>query len=251
MSAQVQFSSGPRFHPRSAPVTFWLLVVTVLIAIAAFFGGAAVTAAIERLIFVPELGLQQPWTMLTYPVIGPFDPISLFFIGYVLWWSGADTERWWGSLVHGLVLLAVTVAVALLFLLAHTLNPTLPTKPAYGLMLPMAVGLTIWCLRHLNAPVYLLFIPVTGWLILLLEVAFTWWRYGPYFGFFAVLGAIGLPAAYYYWGHHLHRFGARLGLSPEARERRQRNRRFKKIVKQSNLRLVDDDEPRDAAGGRR
>jgi hypothetical protein len=242
MASQVCYSFGPRFAPRSAPVTFWYLVSALALWFGAFLLNAQ-DALVSSLAFGAAEPLLRPWTFLTHPWVWHYDPFSTLLLGYVVWWSGADTEQWWGSRVHGVFLAVVMAATAGLLWLSTSLLGT-PALLA-GAAAPLCAVLTIWCLRHLHSVILLIFIPVPGWLLLTVEVLVLWMSYGPVQGLFAVAGASGLPALYYYQGHRLHRAFNNVRAAGQQRrraaEQRERDRRVKEIFERSGLRSVDDD----------
>ncbi|MBI2300533.1 MAG: hypothetical protein HYU66_16610 [Armatimonadetes bacterium] len=243
-------SFGPRFHPRSAPVTFWFLVATLVVWLLGFFGGAAAEPALRLMVFSPLTVASMPWTLLTHAIVNLADPIGLFFLSYVFWWVGCDLERWWGSRVHAGFLAAMSLGCNGMVTLGHLLNPAAPVGiQALGLGALLCGLFTVWALRNPSARVLLLILPVSAWVIAGLEIAFTWYVYGPFLGLFAVLGTAGLAALYFYKGQRFHAFLRRFGRRPPppskgrpTREDRQRDKRFQEIMRNSGLHLVEDDE---------
>ncbi len=241
MAAQVSF--GPRFHPRTAPVTFWFIVGSAAVSIALFFLGATGAGPLLRLLVCrPTSALAEPWTVLTYPFVNPMNPFFFLLMGYVLWWAGADLERWWGSRVQAWGMVTVSLAVTLLLAAATALNPAAGEPTLVGAGPILAALLTVWGLRNPRATVILLIVPVSGTVIAVLAVAGVWFDYGPYHGLFAALGSSGLAALYLHRGNRFHRFVNRFIGTPEARAKKERDKRFQKLMKHSGLREVKDDE---------
>lgn len=253
MACQVSF--GPRFHPRSAPVTFWLIAVSAVLSLVWFFAGLAPGADFglaQRLMFEPSRFGQQPWSPLTYPLLNPIGPFWFLLLGYMLWWCGADLERWWGSRVQFGFLLAVSVASAGFVALGAWLAPTMAAAPLAGAGPLLAALFCVWGLRNPRQQIILLIVPVSGAVMAALAVAIVWWDYGVYQGFFVALGSAGLGALYWWQGQQFHRLLRRFGGSPqnqakrrEAKAKRDRDKKFQRIMKSSGLHLVDDDEPKE------
>ena len=243
MACQVSF--GPRFSPRSAPVTFWLIVSSAVLLVtffAATANSALAMALAAQFTFDPAAVAERPWTVLTYPLLNVTHPFWFLLLGYMLWWAGADLERWWGSRVHAGFLLAVTCTTALMVVCASLLAPAQPKVSLVGAEPLLAALFCVWGLRNPRSSVLLLIVPVTGAVVAILAVASVWFTYGVYYGFFATLGSAGLGALYFYHGHHFHQVVRKLGPTPEERAARQRDKRFKRIMEQTGLHLVDDDE---------
>lgn len=241
MAAQVSF--GPRFHPRTAPVTFWFIVGSAAVSISLFFLGATGAGPLLRLLVCrPTTVPAEPWTVLTYPFVNLMNPFFFLLMGYVLWWAGTDLERWWGARVQAGLMIAVSLAVALLLAGATAMNPAGGEPTLMGAGPILAALLTVWGLRNPRATVILLIVPVSGAVIAALAVAGVWFDFGPYHGFFAALGSSGLAALYYYRGDRFHRLVNRFIGTPEARAKKERDKRFQKLMKHSGLHEVKDDE---------
>lgn len=241
-----QFSFGPRFAPRSAPVTFWFIIAAAVVNLALFFGGARAGGLLPQLVYDPSVFPARPWTLFTSPLINYMDPFWFLLLGYVFWWVGAEQEQWWGSRVQAGFLAAVAVGTGLMLALSTGLFSGSGPRPVAAGAGALLCGLfTVWCLRFPDRQVILLFVPIAGRFLLVLELAMLWWAYGPVHGLFAVLGSGGLAALYYYRGERFHRFlrDRRRPPRPRAsREERQRERRFRQIMESSGLHLVEDDE---------
>lgn len=246
-------SFGPRFEPRTAPLTFWLLVAAIVFWLGAFLA-PPLRGLADLLLFRAETWTAQPWSLFTYPLVNlSGQPFFFLLMGYVFWWSGAETERWWGTRVHAVFLLTVSAVTALLLALGSGLLAT--GAAAMGLGIPLCAVLTVWSLRNLRTPIILMIVPAYGWVLLVVEVLTLWMAYGPALGLFALAGGVGLPAAYFYWGHHLHQMlkrntrppgrpqAPRSGRRDEA-ERKAREKRVADIFERSGLRVVDEDEPK-------
>ncbi|MCC7491628.1 MAG: rhomboid family intramembrane serine protease [Fimbriimonadaceae bacterium] len=243
MATQVSF--GPRFTPRSAPVTFWLLVTFAALLLLRFAssagpGGAALDMALA---YQPGAWLQRPWTLLTWPLLNFMGPFWALLAGWFFWWVGSDLERWWGSRIHGAFLLGITVTTALAVSLGAALLPQATVNLLGALPLGEAL-LCVWGLRNPRATVILLIVPVTGTVLVALAVATVWFAYGVVGGFFACLGSCGVAALYWWRGERLHALLRRLPPDPAKRTARRRDQRFEQIMKQSGLRLVDDEDER-------
>jgi hypothetical protein len=239
-------SFGPRFDRRTAPVTYWYLVAALVIWVLGFLAPGAGLG--EALAFRADSWTQRPWTLVVYPLhwVG-MHPLNVLMLGYVLWWSAGDNEMWWGPRVQAGFFVAMAAGMALALALGGAAFGEGATASGPGALI--SGSLTIWCLRHLEAQILLLFVPVTGRLLLGLEILVLWWSYGPALGVCAVLGCPGLAVAYFYWGHHLHQIPRRLGLDAGSRQARQvrrqkteRDRRVREIFERSGLHVVDDDE---------
>jgi hypothetical protein len=233
-------SFGPRFHPRSAPVTFWFIIAALVLNLVMFLGGEAVAPLLQALVYDPSTFPAQPWTLLTSPFVNPMSPFWFLLFGYILWWVGVDQERWWGSKVHARLMVVVSIATGLLLALStHLLPGAGAAMPMVGAGAILCALFTAWCLRNPTATIILLIVPVSGRLLLVVELASLWWAYGPFHGIFAVLGSGGLSALYYYQGHRFHRW---LNSRAKGQAKRRNDRRFARMMKRSGLRVVDDDE---------
>ena len=241
-------SFGPRFAPRSAPFTFWFLVAAVAIWFLSFLS-PAVSELIKLLEVRSDALGSRPWSLFTYPLVNrAIPPFYMLMMGFVLWWSGSEVERWWGTKIQAAFVLIVSALTALLIVLGGRMLGGGVTVAGAGIAL--SAVLTIWSLRNLRTPIMLLFVPAYGWVLLLLEALTLWFGFGPVLGLFAMAGGVGLPAAYFYYGHRLHALFARSGQAkprapkPNRRdeaERREREKRVAEIFERSGLRSVDDD----------
>ncbi|MBI5831692.1 MAG: rhomboid family intramembrane serine protease [Armatimonadetes bacterium] len=244
-------SFGPRFAPRSAPFTFWFIVASVALWFFAFLA-PPVAALASSLAVHSEALAQRPWALLTYPLVNVgMQPFFMLMMGFVLWWAGSDVERWWGTTIHAVFVLTVCAVTAVLISLgASALGAAVPIA---GAGIALSAVLTIWSLRNLRTPIMLLIVPAYGWVLLVLEILSLWYGFGPVLGLFAVAGGVGLPAAYFYFGHHLHRIFQKTGGKPKPpkppkpnrraeAERQSREKRVADIFERSGLRVVDEDD---------
>lgn len=245
-----QLSFGPRFHPRSAPVTFWVIVSAVVVTALAFLSGLSQGASgllTDLFVFQPAAALQRPWTLLLYPFLNLQQPFWFLLMAYVIWWCGTELERWWGWRVQLGFLLAVTISGGLFAMLATAVAPGQGGIGLSGAGIIMEALLCAWGVRHPQRQVILLFVPVTGLVIAIISCLGVWFTYGAWHGFFVMLGTCGLAALYVTKGEHFHRFLRRFQGDPQAREARRRDKQFQRIMAKSGLHLVDDDDEQPAA----
>lgn len=198
-----QISFGPRFHPSTAPVTFWLVVASVV----GWVLGVFSPAVPALLALDTQAWLERPWTLVTYPLVSVGAPLGPLLLCWVTWWVGAEVERWWGSRVQAGFLLTVVVATGLLLWGAGHLLGTAVGDAT--LATPFVALLVIYALRNPRRTVLLLVLPLPVAALAALAAVNQWYRFGPWAGLAGLLGGVGLPAAYYYWGHHFHRLLAR------------------------------------------
>ncbi len=240
-----QLSFGPRFQPRAAPVTFWLIVSSALLSAAAFLSGLSPSAGggfQELFTFLPTTALQRPWTLFVYPLLNLEHPFWFLLTAYVIWWCGTDLEQWWGSRVQLGLVLAVTIAGGLMAMMATALAPSQGELMLRGAGIIMESLLCAWGLRNPNRQVILLILPVSGLVIAIVACLGVWFTHGPYHGFFVALGTCGLAALYVTKGERFHRVLRRFQGDPKAKDAKARDRKFKRIMARSGLHLVDDDD---------
>jgi len=248
MATQISF--GPRFQPRSAPVTFWIIVVSAVISAAAFLSGLSQGAGgviLQLFVFRPETALHQPWTLLLYPLLNVTNPFWFLLTAYVIWWCGSDLERWWGPRVQLGFALTVTIAGGLMAVIATAIAPGQGQVLLAGGGILMESLLCAWGARNPRQQVILLIVPVSGLVIAIIAALGVWFTNGPYHGFFIMLGTAGLAALYVTKGEHFHRFLRRFQGDPKAKEAKARDKKFERIMAKSGLHLVDDDDEPAAA----
>lgn len=242
--ATTTVSFGPRFHPRTAPVTFWYIVASAVLTIVVFFTTQwpeLAVALVRQLVFSADTVAAKPWTLLTYPLLNIQSPFWLFLSLYVCWWVGSYCELWWGSRIQLGFMVAVAVGMALGLLLGQLIAPGSPRAMAgIGAAPLIAAWMTIFALRGPGKPIILFILPVPAGIVALITLASLWWWYGPMLGLFAVLGTGGLAWLYYAHGHRFHDLLRRLRPDAKTREKRARERRFRRLMKKSGLTDTDD-----------
>ena len=243
MATQISF--GPRFHPRSAAVTFWVIVASAVSSLVAFLvsGSAGAGELFANLfVFSPSEALSRPWSLVLYPLLNVQSPFWFLLLAYVMWWCGSDLEHWWGAKVQAGFLLAVTIAGGLMACLAAALRPDAGGVLLSGAGILMESLLCAWGLRNPTRQVILIILPVTGLVIAVIAFLGVWFNYGVYHGFFIMLGTTGLAALYVTRGEHFHRFLRRFEPDKQAKDAKQRDQKFQRIMAKSGLHLVDDDD---------
>lgn len=247
MATCTSVSFGPRFHPRTAPLTFWYVVsgIAVYLLWVVLGGGSGGGEALGRaLAFDPASWTGRPWSLLTHPLLHTGLPFWVALTLYVSWWLGVDCEQWWGSRVQAGFMVAMSLAMAVAMLLARAAG--LPVGPVAGAAALIAGWVTIFALRGPTRIIVLIVIPCPAWLVATLTLLTFLVVSGPLTGLLAVLATSGLAAAYFYWGHKLHELWQSVSHAPArqaAREKRARDRKFKHLMVISGL-ADEDDEPR-------
>lgn len=242
--ATTTISFGPRFHPRTAPVTFWYIIASAVLTIVFFFTTQwppVAAAFLRQVMFSADTVATKPWTLLTYALLNIQSPFWLFLSLYVCWWVGSYCELWWGSRIQVGFMLAVAVGMALGLLLGQLIAPNhLPAMSGLGAAPLIAAWMTIFALRGPGKQIILFILPVPAGIVALITLASLWWCYGPIGGFFAVLGTGGLAWLYYAHGHRFHTALRRVLPDAKTREKRARDRRFRRLLRKSGLTDTDD-----------
>lgn len=127
-----------RSLPGDCPLTWAVLGANALSFVVAFAGGGALWSALA---FRSFTALAQPWTLLTYPLVGGGNILWLLIGGYVFWLFGGSLERSWGRDYP--VFLALTSAATAV---ALTLGAGLFGRGVTlaGLWMPLAASIVAW-----------------------------------------------------------------------------------------------------------
>jgi membrane associated rhomboid family serine protease len=149
-----------------------------------------VGAVRNYLSFYPPSVLSAPWTVLTYPLLGLGDIISLLFAGYWLWVAGGELERAWGTRGFSVFFFLMSAVTALGFYLGNLITGQ-PVE-LWGLWLPLA-GVTIaFAMRNPEESILFFFvIPLKLKYLALIDVLLVFAAYGSgnlVMGIFALLG---------------------------------------------------------------
>jgi membrane associated rhomboid family serine protease len=149
-----------------------------------------VDAVANFLSFYPRSFFTLPWTILTYPLLGTRDLISLLFAGYWLWVAGGELERAWGTRGFSVFFFLMSAVTALGFYLGNLITGQ-PVE-LWGLWLPLA-GVTIaFAMRNPEESILFFFvIPLKLKYLALIDVLLVFAAYGSgslVMGIFALLG---------------------------------------------------------------
>ena len=183
------------------PVTLTLLGFNVLTFLLAFLGmNSVLRTGLPNILALGSDSLPlRPWSLLTWPLFGGFDPITLIFSGLWAFSVCGSLERSWGWKGY----LGFFAACTALTGLTLWLGMRLLTAPVvqYGLWLALAAPTLAWCQINRRETIRLYFCipvpaPILGWITLALAFIFTSLAGGhPLLGLFALSGC-GLA---YYW----------------------------------------------------
>jgi membrane associated rhomboid family serine protease len=184
------------------PVTRTILAINVLTFLASFIAVYFVGARSpwSWLTFLTLAPWQEPWSLLTYPLV-TYHPLSLLLTGYWLWIVGGSLERSWTSQVFLRFFAAVTLATSLglwigslLLGAARSAALGITHVELSGLWMPLAALTVAWCLLNPDQIVLFGFIlPIPGRHLLWLTIALTYFLFAmgygtPWLAFFALSG---------------------------------------------------------------
>jgi hypothetical protein len=215
------------FRRSYTPATIVLLVTNIVV----FFlqGTEAGVSLIRFFGFSAQGWLSKPWTLVTWPLVGLYEPFSLLFTGLLFYWVCSSLERSWstrvfvGFLAAMAAITAIGLAIGARIMGADTLLA--------GLLVASGPPAVAWSAINRFEKVNLYgVIPVPAPAIGIFMTVVVWFYGGggsPLLGLFALGGC---AAAYWYAMHG--RYAYR-GYS----ENRSPFDRFKK--QQPGLRLVD------------
>lgn len=203
----------------SEPVTRTILALTIVAFLASFFTAYLIRgypwwASLQFSTFTVG---QQPWTLITYPLI-IYDPLALLFSGYWLWAVGGSLERAWSSRTFFRFFFSVSLVTALGVEVGSQLLQLLGAPGGShallnGLWMPLAALTVAWCLLNPEQVVLLGFIlPIQGRHLMWLTVALTYFLFvmgfgAPWLGVFALSG---VAFAYFYTQRSTRSFSYRL-----------------------------------------
>lgn len=176
------------------PVTKALMVCAVLTMLLAVFGA---DRWLGRLVFTLTGVIQQPWSLVTYPLVSPRRSIGVLFAVIWLWFVGGSLERSWGSRRYGIFFAWVSLLTAV----GAGAAGYLAGKDAVlmGLWVPLAPLTVAWAALNPEAQVLFYFIiPLRAKYLAWITVAFLYLYQGvaihPFWGLLILLGC---AAAYY------------------------------------------------------
>jgi membrane associated rhomboid family serine protease len=188
------YYSSPNSSPNSSPLGQWLqsgCPLTIAIIAINFLTMALATFRVPPgaylALSIPQ-SLFRPWTLLTYPLVS-FEIIGVIFYGLWLYFVGGSLERSWGTRFYGLFFFLMAL-ISALGLIAGALLLRVPVMADNWLAIA-ALTLT-WCLLNPNETIrFNFFIPIQAkWLGIfeVLIIFFTYARFHPLMGFFALSG---------------------------------------------------------------
>lgn len=228
--------------PGDCPVTWALIIANGLTFLLGFVGAEFLQSG---LVYSTGTLLQQPWTVLTYPLVASGSIFWVLLSAYLLWLFGGSLERAWGprQYVVFLALVAVTSALGL------ELGSRLTGRDVVlaGVILPLASIVVVWATMNPSEVLLAYFvIPMQARWLGLIVLVLTVFSFPFPLGIFALTG----PAValwFLRWGRYgqlLPRRGRspsrgarareqdRLTLNPIAWFRRWRQRRrFRRLVR--------------------
>lgn len=176
------------------PVTMTLLVVSIGVFLASFFGSPAIQEfLLTRVAFWPELAQAAPWTLLTYPLYqGSF--LGLLIGGFILWLAGGSLERSWGSQRYLIFFLALTLISAISLLSGWYLyrHGTIPNIYLMGFSLPLGGMIVAFCMLNAEQTIMFFMFPIRAIYVAWIIAALTYFGagMGPVLSLFACGGII-------------------------------------------------------------
>ena len=181
------------------PVTMTLLVISIGVFLASFFGTPAVNLfLLTHVAFWPELTRETPWTLLTYPLYaGGF--LTLLIGGFFFWVAGGSLERSWGSQRYAIFFCALTLISALSLLSGWYLyqHGTIPNVNLMGFSLPLGGMIVAFCMLNAEQTIMLFLFPIRAIYVAWIVAGLTYFGagMGPVLSLFACGGII---AAFFY-----------------------------------------------------
>ena len=183
---------------RETPWTAWLISINVVTFLLFFFRFPMVPEALTG-----ELGVQQAWVWLTYPLFTWMGAPWFLLFMYVFHWVGSSLERQWGSEKFGRVFVVLTLLSAVAIWLGFAVeqrswNPT--ASPMFGLVLPEITLFCIWGALNPEATVMFFFvIPVKAKYLAWGQTILSYFGLGQILGPVVPLFILPLAAAGWHW----------------------------------------------------
>ncbi len=218
--------TGRQPLPGDCPVTWALIIANGLTFLLGFIGSGSLQNA---LVFGTGTFLQQPWTLLTYPLVAGGQIIWVLLSAYILWLFGGSLERAWGSRQYVVFLALVTVTSALGIEVGSMLTGRYVLLA--GVALPLASIVVIWATMNQSEVLLAYFvIPIQARWLGLIILVLTVFSFPPPLGIFALAGPA-VAVWFLRWGRYGHLL-PRGGRSPSrgARVREQDRRTVNPIV---------------------
>ena len=182
------------FFRGGIPVTMTLLVVSIVVFLASFFGSPSLNLfLLSHVAFWPEFARETPWTLLTYPMY-PGSFLGLLIGGFFLWLAGGSLERSWGSQRYSIFFFALTLISAVSLLLGWYLyqHGTLPNVFLMGFTLPLGGMIVAFCMLNAEQTITLYFFPIRAIYVAWIVAGLTYFGagMGPVLSLFACGGLI-------------------------------------------------------------
>lgn len=183
--------------PGDCPVTWALIIANGLTFLLGFMGSGFLETA---LVFATGTVRQQPWTLLTYPLVAGGYIFWVLLSAYILWLFGGSLERAWGSRQYAVFLALVAVTSALGLELGSMLTGRHALLAGVGL--PLASIVVVWATMNPSEILLAYFvIPIQARWLGLIVLVFTVFSFSFPLGIFALAG----PAAavwFLRWGRY-------------------------------------------------
>lgn len=223
---------GRQARSSQAPATAVLTVAIGLAFVISWFSAGRFLGL--DWMFLPEIALQKPWTMLTYQFASVGDGRGLIWLVFLLLWLwglGGSLERDLGTPKYVAYWFVMTFLGAAFhwigFLIAG--GGLEPGQAAlFGAYFPVAAVTLAWGTRNPNTPLTLMFVlPIVGkWLALLAVLLVFFGTNSPMLAVFAV---IPLGLAYLFAADRLPLLPASTSVRDKKSERRQERRQVEMI----------------------
>ncbi len=212
--------------PGDCPITWALIIANGLTFLLGFMGSGFLQSA---LVFGTGTFLQQPWTLLTYPLVARDHILWVLLSAYILWLFGGSLERAWGSRQYAVFLALVTVTSALGLEVGSILTGGFVQLA--GVALPLASIVVVWATMNPSEVLLAYFvIPIQARWLGLIVLVLTVFSFPFPLGIFALAGPA-VAVWFLRWGRY-GRLLPRGGRSPSrgARARDQDRRTVNPIV---------------------
>ena len=175
----------------SSGFPFTIFVMVAIFATAILSTIKAAVPLIANMMFVAPDTLSQPWTLVTYPLLGVPDIFALLFSIGLTYFFCSSIERAWGTKPFALFFVSISIISALsLCLGAAVLHQSLLADALF----PVVGAAVVWGLLNSEERLSLFFIPMRGIHFAAIAVLYIMFNYARGAGWgavpFALLGSV-------------------------------------------------------------
>ena len=184
------------------PGTLFLIASNIV----TFFSAAILHSGdpFAHLTFISPIVSAMPWTLVTWPLYGPANPLTVLFVCFWTWWVCGSLERSWGTkTMLAFFVITNTIMTLSVLLGSHLLGIS---SILFGLSYAIAAPTIAWCVINRNEVIRLYaIIPLPAPALAAITLIMLWYNVGPpLLGLFALTGC---AAAFWYaqYGRYIHR----------------------------------------------